>query len=133
VEQSKLGRILVDGRGHALYLFEKDKSRRSSCYGACAANWPPLIVTGKPTAGSGVRASLLGTTVRKDGRRQVTYKGHPLYLFALDTKKGQANGEGVEAYGAEWYAVAPSGAKVEKAAAPSGGYGYDMPSGGYGY
>ena len=133
VEQSKLGRILVDSRGHTLYLFGKDASRKSTCYGACAGFWPPLIVTGKPTAGPGVHASLLGTIVRKDGRHQVTYKGHPLYLFAKDVKKGQTNGEGLEAFGAEWYAVGPSGAKVEKAAAPSGGYGYDTPPGGYGY
>ena len=82
-----------------------------------------------PTAGA--KASLLGTTKRKDGRRQVTYNHHPLYTFVKDTKKGQTNGEALDAFGAEWYAVSSAGAKVEKAAAnstrrtdTSGGYGY---------
>jgi predicted lipoprotein with Yx(FWY)xxD motif len=129
--ESKLGRILVDGRGHTLYLFEKDKHGKSSCNGACATAWPPLIASGKPRAGAGARASLLGTTKRKDGRSQVTYSGHPLYTFIKDTKKGQTNGEGTDAFGAEWYAVSPAGAKVENDAAPSSSSG-DPASGGYG-
>jgi predicted lipoprotein with Yx(FWY)xxD motif len=128
VTQSKLGRILVDSRGRTLYLFAKDKTGKSSCYGACAAYWPPLIATAKPTAGSGARTSLLATIKRADGRRQVTYKGHPLYLFVKDTKKGQTNGEELNVYGAEWYAVSPAGAKVEKTAAASSS---DDDSGGY--
>jgi predicted lipoprotein with Yx(FWY)xxD motif len=137
VAQSKLGRILVDGRGHALYLFEKDKNGRSSCNGDCAIAWPPLIASGSPSAKSGVTASWLGRTKRKDGRWQVTYNRHPLYTFFKDTKKGQTNGEGVDAFGSEWYLVSPAGAKVEKDdamsssandAAPGGYRGY----GGYG-
>src|SRR5206468_9452386 len=120
VAQSKLGRILVDGRGRTLYLFEKDPRGKSSCYGACAAYWPPLIASGKPRAASGAKASLLGTTKRKDGRRQVTYKGHPLYRFAGDTKKGQTNGEGLNDFGGGWDAVSPAGAKVESGASSSG-------------
>jgi predicted lipoprotein with Yx(FWY)xxD motif len=128
-QQSKYGRILVDARGRSLYLFEKDKRGRSSCYGACATNWPPLIASGKPRAGSSVKASLLGRTKRKDGRWQVTYNRHPLYTLINDTRKGQTNGEGVYAFGAEWYLVSPAGAKVEKTAASSSGY---PSSGGYG-
>jgi predicted lipoprotein with Yx(FWY)xxD motif len=125
VRHSKLGRILVDGRAHTLYLFERDKGRRSTCYGACARAWPPLIASGKPRAGEGAKASLLGTTKRKDGRRQVTYKRHPLYTFVKDIKKGQTKGEGVDAFGAEWYLVSPAGAKVESSSAgpAPGGYG----------
>jgi predicted lipoprotein with Yx(FWY)xxD motif len=90
----------------------------------CATFWPPLIASGKPVAAAGAKASLLGTTRRADGRRQVTYNHHPLYTFAKDTKKGQTNGENLDAYGGEWYAVSPAGAKVEPHAAPaSGGYG----------
>jgi predicted lipoprotein with Yx(FWY)xxD motif len=111
--QSKLGRILVDGRGRTLYLFEKDRHGKSSCNGACAIEWPPLIASAKPRAGAGTKASLLGRTKRKDGRWQVTYNRHPLYRFVMDTKRGQTKGEGVEAFGAEWYAVSPAGAKVE--------------------
>jgi predicted lipoprotein with Yx(FWY)xxD motif len=129
VAQSKLGRILVDGRGHTLYLFGKDRRGKSSCSGTCASYWPPLIVSGKPRAASGARASLLGRTKRADGRWQVTYNRHPLYTFALDTKKGQTKGEGLDDFGGEWDAVSPAGVKVEKTASTSGS---GNPSGGYG-
>jgi predicted lipoprotein with Yx(FWY)xxD motif len=128
VAQTKLGRVLVDGRGHTLYLFGKDKRGKSSCSGTCASYWPPLIVSGKPRAASGARAALLGRTKRADGRWQVTYNRHPLYTFALDTKKGQTKGEGLDDFGGEWDAVSPAGVKVEKSAATSSSGGY----GGYG-
>jgi len=124
VASTGLGRVLVDGRGHTLYLFAKDTRAKSTCNGACAAFWPPLITAGKPLAGSGVNATRLGTTRRADGRLQVTYNHHPLYLFAKDVRKGETKGEGLEAFGAEWYAVSAAGAKVENASAPMGGYGY---------
>jgi len=111
---TSLGRILVDPHGHTLYLFEKDKNGKSACSGACASAWPPLIATAKPRAGAGAKASRLGTTKRADGRLQVTYNHHPLYTFIKDTKKGQTNGEGLTAFGAEWYALSTAGAKVEK-------------------
>lgn len=76
-----LGDVLVDGHGRTLYLFEKDEHSESSCTGACAVASPPLRDGGKPVAGSGVKASLLGTARRSDGKPQVTYNGHPLYLF----------------------------------------------------
>jgi predicted lipoprotein with Yx(FWY)xxD motif len=124
VANSGLGRILVDGRGHTLYLFAKDKQGRSSCSGQCVKFWPPLITSGKPRAAAGAKASLLGTTRRADGRLQVTYNHHPLYTFVQDTSKGQTNGEGVNAFGAEWDALSASGAQVEKTGNPSpGGYG----------
>jgi predicted lipoprotein with Yx(FWY)xxD motif len=129
VAQSSFGRVLVDGRGYSIYLFEKDALGKSSCYGACATAWPPLIAAGKPRAKSGVKAAWLGRTKRKDGRWQVTYDRHPLYTFVKDTKKGQTNGEEVDAFGAEWYAVSAAGAKVEKTDAQSSG---DDPAGGYG-
>jgi predicted lipoprotein with Yx(FWY)xxD motif len=118
---SHLGRILVNSRGHTLYLFGKDKNGKSSCSGMCASFWPPLITAGKPRAGTGAKASLLGTTKRADGRLQVTYNHHPLYTFKKDTKKGQTNGEGLSAFGATWYAVSPAGARVVKS---GGGGGY---------
>ena len=117
---TSLGKILVDSRGRTLYLFERDKNGKSACTGKCAAAWPPLIASGKPRATASARASLLGTTRRADGRLQVTYNHHPLYRFVQDTKKGQTTGEGVDAFGAEWYAVSPAGAAVEKR---GGGYG----------
>jgi len=128
---SKLGRILVDGRGRTLYLFGKDARGKSACAGACAAFWPPLIASGKPVAKSGAKSSLLGTIKRRDGRLQITYNHHPLYTFVKDTAKGQTNGEGVSAYGAEWYALSSTGAKLESNAGT--GYGSAPAPGGYGY
>jgi predicted lipoprotein with Yx(FWY)xxD motif len=109
---TSLGRVLTTSSGHTLYLFLKDKNGKSACSGQCATFWPPLIASGKPVAGTGAKASLLGTTKRADGRLQVTYNHHPLYTFAKDTKKGQTSGEAVNAFGAAWYAVSPGGAKV---------------------
>lgn len=114
VGHSKLGRIIVDGRGRTLYLFEKDRRRRSACYGACAGYWPPLLTHGKPLAARGAKASLLGMTRRRDGREQVTYAGHPLYRYILDTRPGQTNGEGSHNFGAGWDALTPAGKKIER-------------------
>ena len=136
VATTRLGRVLVDGRGRTLYLFEKDRHGKSACSGKCAGFWPPLITSGKPLATAGAKMSLLGTTKRGDGRLQVTYNHHPLYRFVKDTRKGQTNGEEVDAFGAEWYAVSPAGAKVEKKAAKTSGGGDPAPGsygGGYGY
>jgi predicted lipoprotein with Yx(FWY)xxD motif len=119
-----LGRILVDGRGHTLYLFTKDAHGKSTCSGACAAYWPPLIATGKPLPGAGVKASLLGTTRRADGRLQVTYSHHPVYAFAQDARKGDTRGEGLNIYGGEWYALSAAGIKVENSTAATGSNGY---------
>ena len=93
VAKSPLGRILVDSKGITLYDFVKDKGTTSACYGACAALWPPLITKGKPVAGLGVRASLLGTTKRKDGKLEVTYNGHPLHHLVSYRKPGQTTGQ----------------------------------------
>ena len=112
-KDTKLGKILVDEEGHVLYLFEADKSTQSTCSGACAAAWPPVVTTGKPVAEQGAEAAKLGTTSRSDGKTQVTYAGHPLYYYAEDKQPGQANGQGSKAFGAEWYVVGPSGTKVE--------------------
>lgn len=110
---SKLGRILVDGRGRTLYLFEKDRRGRSNCTGTCAAYWPPLLTRGKPTAGPGLRRSLLGVTRRADGSSQVTYAGHPLYRFVQDTRPGQITGQGTQLFGGGWYVVSTAGMKIE--------------------
>jgi predicted lipoprotein with Yx(FWY)xxD motif len=129
-----LGTILVDGQGRTLYLFEKDTNGRSHCSGACAQTWPPVTTTGAPKAGSGLTASLLGTTARSDGSMQVTYHGHPLYEFSGDSGAGQTNGQGSKAFGAEWYVLAPSGNKVErKSSAAGNGSSSSGTSTGYGY
>ena len=125
VANSGLGSILVDSTGHTLYLFKADVGANSACTGACAAAWPPLIAKGKPTAGAGLTASKLGTITRSGGNHQVTYNGHPLYLFIKDQKPGQTTGQGVTAFGAPWFALNPSGTQASGAAPSSGGgYGY---------
>lgn len=106
---SSLGTYLVDGQGKALYLFAADKSGSSTCNGACASVWPPTTTSGKPNAGPGVDAAKLGTTMRSDGKLEVTYDGHPLYYYVSDTMPGQTTGQGLNQFGALWYVVSPSG------------------------
>src|SRR5262245_25511799 len=101
LRKSALGMILVNSRSHTLYMFAKDKRGKSSCNGSCAKFWPPLLSRGKPTAGPGLKASLIGTTMRSNGSRQVTYNKHPLYTFALDKSAGQTKGEGLFEFGAK--------------------------------
>ena len=121
IEKTKLGKVVANKQGLTLYIFRADHGTTSSCYGQCASFWPPLITAGKASAGPGVKASLLGTTKRKDGKRQVTYKGHPLYRFKLDKSAGKTTGEGQDFYGGKWYAVNSAGAAVKHA--PGGGGG----------
>jgi predicted lipoprotein with Yx(FWY)xxD motif len=109
---SGLGRMLVDAQGRTVYLFKKDAGTKSACTGACATAWPPVLASSAPAAGAGVKASLLGTAVRSDGQRQVTYNGHPLYLYAGDQAPGDTNGEGSTAFGALWLALSPVGSGI---------------------
>ena len=113
LRKTGLGRVLVDRRGRTLYLFEPDEFGRSVCYGKCAVAWPPLLTSGKPRAGSGVRSALLGTTKRKDGKLQVTYQGYPLYFFVEDTKPGQTRGQGLDGFGGGWFVLDRQGRKIE--------------------
>jgi len=113
VGSSKLGEILVGPSGRTIYLFLADSGTSSSCNSAsCVQNWPPVLTKGAPQAGSGVSASLLGTTTRKDGTTEVTYAGHPLYYFIADNQVGQVSGQGIDAFGAPWYVVSPSGMQI---------------------
>jgi predicted lipoprotein with Yx(FWY)xxD motif len=112
---TSLGKVLVNGKSVTLYLFEKDKNGKSACSGACAKAWPPALTKGKPKASGDAVASKLGTTKRSDGTTQVTYNKHPLYTFIKDANKaGRTTGEGVDAFGAEWYVVGTNGRKIEK-------------------
>ena len=128
---SSLGSILVNSNGRTVYLFKADSGTKSACAGACATAWPPLLATGTPTAGTGLSASKLGTTTRSDGSHQVTYNGHPLYLFVKDTKAGRTNGQGVTAFGASWFALTPSG--VQASSPPSRSVGGASSGGSLGY
>jgi predicted lipoprotein with Yx(FWY)xxD motif len=114
VRGTSLGQILVGGNGKSVYLFEADTGTQSTCSGACAQAWPPVITSGSPKAAGGVSPSLIGTTTRSDGTTQVTYNGHPLYSFVGDNQPGDTNGEGSTAFGAGWDVLLPTGAKVEQ-------------------
>jgi predicted lipoprotein with Yx(FWY)xxD motif len=121
-----LGTYLVDGSGRTLYRFMKDSGRHSRCSGACAQDWPPLTTKERPEAEGGAKASRLSTTRRSGGARQVLYAGHPLYRFASDSAPGDTGGQGLKAFGARWYVVAPSGRVIRGSGtpAPSSPYGY---------
>ena len=120
VARTRLGPILVDGRGHTLYLFLKDRRGRSSCYGTCARIWPPALASGVPHAGPGIAKAKLTTTRRRDQTRQIVYDGHPLYAMDADTRPGEREGEG---FLGTWFVVSPAGHKVvEPGTSSSGSY-----------
>jgi predicted lipoprotein with Yx(FWY)xxD motif len=108
LRDSQFGPVLFDGRNRALYLFTRDPRNRTRCYGACAEAWPPFYAKGRPRAGRGVDRDLLGTIERRDGRRQVTYKGHALYFYVTDPV-GQVLCNDVVEFGGTWYAVNAKG------------------------
>jgi predicted lipoprotein with Yx(FWY)xxD motif len=128
---ASMGTILVNGEGKTLYLFERDRGPHSTCSGACLQNWPAVTTDGAPKASGDVNASMLGTSKRDDGSTQVTYGGHPLYYFAGDSSPGDTSGQGVDAFGAEWYVVGPNGSKVEGHEEASGGGKSDDARGSY--
>lgn len=111
VIRSPFGRVLADRRGQAVYLFAKERGRRSRCYGACARAWPPLLTRGRPRARGGARARLLGVTRRRNGRFQVTYRGHPLYYYE-DDRPGLILCQDVVEFGGRWLVVKPNGRPV---------------------
>jgi predicted lipoprotein with Yx(FWY)xxD motif len=134
VTQGALGPVLADGAGHTLYLFERDERGESYCDGACASVWPPYESDGRPRALTGVSAAALGTLVRDDGETQVTYHGHPLYFYAGDASvPGRTEGQELEQFGDEWYAVDRGGSPVEEdsGGSDSGGGGSNDSGGGY--
>lgn len=108
LRDSQLGPVLFDGRNRALYFFTRDARNRSRCYGECAVAWPPFYAKGRPRAARGVDQSLLGTVKRRDGRRQVTYKGQPLYFY-IDDPRGQVLCNNVPEFGGTWYALNSEG------------------------
>jgi predicted lipoprotein with Yx(FWY)xxD motif len=111
-DSDRYGRYLTDGRGRTLYLFTRERGSASRCYGACARAWPPLLTRGRPRARGGARANLLGTTRRRDGSRQVTYNGHPVYYYVRETRAGQIFCQDVVEFGGTWLLVGPRGSAI---------------------
>jgi predicted lipoprotein with Yx(FWY)xxD motif len=110
LRDSQFGPVLFDGRDRALYLFTRDSGGKPRCYGACAEAWPPFYAKGRPRAGRGVGQSLLATIERRDGRRQVTYKGQPLYFYVHDPR-GQVLCNDVAEFGGTWFALDAKGSR----------------------
>lgn len=109
---SRYGRILTDGSGRTLYLFDADRTPTSTCYTACASAWPPLLTSQEPTAGPDLDQALVSTTTRNDGSKQVIYNAHPLYYFAGDPKPGDINCQAVNEFGGGWFVVDGRGNKI---------------------
>jgi predicted lipoprotein with Yx(FWY)xxD motif len=110
---TNLGPTLADGTGRTLYLFTSDTPTMSTCDGSCASVWPPASAAATPHATGGARADLVGTLRRKDGTTQLTYKGHALYYYAGDAEPGDTTGQGLDQFGAEWYALTPGGGTID--------------------
>ena len=108
---SAYGTVLINARRRTLYLFDREDTRRSECYGACARAWPPLITKARPVAAGLARRGLLGTVRRRNGAKQVTYAGHPLYLYAHEGP-GQIFCQNVDEFGGLWLVVRPNGRAV---------------------
>ncbi len=107
-DASDYGTMLFDRVGQAIYLFDREDTDTPVCYGACAQAWPPVLTTAVPQARAAARAGLLGTTQRRDGSRQVTYNGHPLYFYAHESPD-QVLCHNVDQFGGLWLVVTPTG------------------------
>ncbi len=108
VGESEFGEMLFDSNKQAIYIFENDPKGKSVCYGECAKAWPPVFTDGDPVADKGVKASLLGTVKRRDGKLQVTYAGKPLYFY-VDEGPGEVRCHNVSLNGGLWWVVGPDG------------------------
>ena len=108
VRDSEFGPMLFDSRKQAIYIFENDSEGRTVCYDECAEAWPPVYTKGEPKATGAVKQSLLGTVERRDGRRQVTYAGKPLYFYAHE-EPGEVRCHNVNLNGGLWWVVGPDG------------------------
>ncbi|MEU0096041.1 hypothetical protein [Kribbella sp. NPDC006257] len=115
------GKVVVDGTGRTLYVFDKDTAGKPTCDGDCAAMWPPVLAGAGAPQVDGVDASLVGTVARTDGSKQVTLGGLPLYQFGKDSKAGDAKGQ---AFGNVWWVVGPDGKKITIQDSDSGNSGY---------
>ena len=100
-------KMLVDGRGMTLYVYAPDPKGKSVCYGECAEYWPPMTVatgTMVPAKMAGIKGKF-GVTKRKNGARQLTFDGAPLYRFVKDKKPGDMAGQGLDVAGGYWWVV----------------------------
>ena len=111
LRDSDYGQILFNADRQAIYLFDKEETSKAECYGECASAWPPVYANGKPRLGRGLNPNLLDTTKRRNGRKQLTYGGHPLYYYAHEGP-GQVLCHDIEEFGGLWLVVRKSGKPV---------------------
>jgi predicted lipoprotein with Yx(FWY)xxD motif len=132
LRQTSVGRTLVDANGRTLYLFQADQPNVSKLSSAGRAVWPPFTSMVKPQASAGINPAQVGTVT---GGTQVTYSGHPLYYYLGDHRPGQALGQGLNEFGARWYALSAGGAAITSTAtaAPSSAASSNPTTGGPGY
>jgi predicted lipoprotein with Yx(FWY)xxD motif len=101
--REKLGNVMT-ADGMTVYVFTEDHPLETVCYDICAMNWPPLLVTHTPALAASFPGRFASVT-RKDGTKQCTYNGQPLYLYIEDPPgTDQANGQNVDQ---EWFVVHP--------------------------
>jgi predicted lipoprotein with Yx(FWY)xxD motif len=114
LRHTRLGNILATSSGFTLYEFTHDRGPHNSCVhiSECSGTWPPYTTGGRPSAGPGVRASLLSSIRIPGGKTQVAYAGHPLYLYSGDSRPGETSYVGESAFGGRWYALSASGGVV---------------------
>jgi len=117
----ELGKVVVDGNGRTVYVFDKDTSGKSNCEDDCLAKWPAVPAAEGTPQLDGIDASLVGTVTRSDGSKQLSIDGLPVYLFAQDSKAGEAKGQAV---GGVWWVIGADGKKITKQPAGDGNYGY---------
>jgi len=110
--ESRYGRILVDGSGRTLYLFDIERDPTPRCYDACAVSWPPLLATTASTTDPLLNQTSIAVSPRNNDSQQLTYNGHPLYYYVGDTKAGQIRCQNAVEFGGTWLIVRPSGKLV---------------------
>lgn len=115
LRHTSLGNILVDASGFTLYRFSKDTQAKNTCLTVkeCSTTWPALTSSGQPTAGPGVKSSLISTIKLSGGTRQVTYAGHPLYRYAAAGERAETGYAGVKQFGGTWLALSASGSSIK--------------------
>ena len=115
LRHTEVGKVLVDSSGFTVFRFSKDPRTSDTCVkiSGCTNLWPPLMSSGRPVAGPGVRSALLSTIKLPGGGRQVTYAGHPLYRYSAATGKGETGYVGAQQFGGSWYALNAAGGSVK--------------------
>jgi predicted lipoprotein with Yx(FWY)xxD motif len=115
LRHTSLGKILVNASGFTVYRFSRDPRNKDTCVSVenCSEIWPPLLTSGRPIAGAGVKSSLLSSIKLPNGKRQVTYAGHPLYMYSPATERAETGYTGFSSYGGTWYAVNAAGKGVK--------------------